>query len=129
MALPVFLHGGEGFAIVTKKTNTNPITKAQLKRLLLGQGAAWPGGAKMNLVLGPPGEPSRLAALKQIAGLTDAEFNKQVLRLIFVGRGDVAPETLASIAVVRQTVGASAETVGIIPPGEVTAALNSVEIG
>ena len=128
LALPAILSSGEGFAVVTKKTNANPVTKAQLKRLILGQGATWPGGGKMSLMLGPPNEPSRVAALKQIADMSEADFNKNVMHLGFTGHADAAPATMPSTAMVRQLVTVNPGAVGIIPPGEVTDALNKIEV-
>lgn len=128
LVFPAAMNGAEGFAVITKKTNTHPVTKAQLKRLLLGQGATWPGGGKMSLMLGPPNEASRVAALKDIADMSEADFNKNSMHLGFTGHSDAAPATMPSTAMVRQLVQVNPGAVGIIPPGEVTAALNAVEV-
>ena len=58
LTLPAILRGAEGFAVITQKSNIHPITKAQLKKLLLGQTASWPGGGKITLCLGPVGDPA-----------------------------------------------------------------------
>jgi len=114
-----FLLGSDGFAVVTKKTNAQTITKAQLKKLLLGLGATWHGGGKITLILGPSGEPSRAAALRELAGMTEADFGKNLIHLTFTGESENIPMALPSTAGVRQVVQLNDKAVGIIPLNEV----------
>ena len=62
-----------GFSVVVNKDNpAASISKAQLRKMMLGETSAWPGGAKVMVVLGPAGDASRGAALKDICGMSAA---------------------------------------------------------
>jgi hypothetical protein len=117
--LPALLPAEDAFAVVTQKSNTGQITKAQLKGLIVGQSEKWPGGKKITLFLGPAGEPSRVAALKQLANMSESEFNAKLIQLAFTGQNDAQPRALPSTSAVRHTVQAVAGSVGIIPVAEV----------
>jgi hypothetical protein len=128
LALPVVLPASDEFAVIAKKDSKHTITKTQLKKLLLGQPSAWPGGGKITLVMGPVGEASRVAALKQIAGMTEADFSKCLIHLGFIGQGDMAPRTMLSVAAARQVVQLSANSVGIVPVAEATDAVTILTV-
>jgi hypothetical protein len=127
LALPAALPAAEGFAVITQKNNMRPFTKAQLKALFMGQGASWPGGGKIKLMLGPAGDPARLAALKQIAGMSEADYSKQLIHLGFIGQVDAAPLTLPSAAAVRQLVQLAAGSVGVVAPADVNDSVKELQ--
>ena len=119
---------GDGYAVITKKSNTRPVTKARLKRLLTGGAVTWSGGGRMSLLLGPVNEPARVAALKDLADMTEADYNKNVMRLTFLGHADSIPATMPTTIMIRQLVQVNPLAVGIVPPAEVTDAVNNVTL-
>ena len=105
----------QGFSVAVNKDNpATSITKAQLRRMMMGETPSWPGGAKVMIVLGPAGDSSRVAALKQICGMTEADFAKQVLQASFAGGGASPVKTLPSASSVRKVVAIAAGALGIV---------------
>src|SRR5690349_15161849 len=85
----------EGFAVIVSKTNpVSHISKSQLRRMLTGEMTTWPGGARVAVLLGPAGDPSRAAALKQVCGMSEVDFGKFTLQQSFGGDAKGVPKTL-----------------------------------
>src|SRR5882724_5667228 len=85
----------QGYSIVVQKAS--PITKvnrAQLRRMMLGEAATWPGGDKAVVLLGPAGNAARAAALKDLCGMSESDYSKHALQLSFEGGGKPVPKTL-----------------------------------
>jgi ABC-type phosphate transport system substrate-binding protein len=104
----------QGFSVVVNKDNpATGISKSQLRKMMMGETASWPGGAKVMVLLGPAGEGSRAAALKDICGMSESDYSHQSLQASFAGGAKVV-KTLPSTAAVRQVVAISPGGVGIV---------------
>ncbi|MGA3240330.1 MAG: hypothetical protein ABSG03_28975 [Bryobacteraceae bacterium] len=113
----------QGFAIVVNKDNPNAhLTRALLRRMLMGETATWPGGEKVVIFLGPAGNAARAAALKEICGMTESDYSKHALQASFDG-GKPVPKSLPSDAAVRQLVQGVRNGLGIVEPGGSEASL------
>ncbi len=67
----------QAFSVVVNKDNpATGISKAQLRKMLMGETPAWPGGAKVLVLMGPAGDGSRSAALKDICGMSESDYSK-----------------------------------------------------
>jgi hypothetical protein len=109
----------DGFVVVVAKNSPQThITKAQLRRLLTGEGFSWPDGSKAAVLLGPAGDPARIAALKQVCGMSEGEFGKFVLQLSFNGEGKSAPKTMPTAVGVRQFALVTPGAIGIVSAGD-----------
>lgn len=117
LAGPVFAQSG--FAVVVSKSNpaTN-ITKAQLRRMVTGELNAWPAGGKVLVLLASPGEPARVAMLKEICGMSESDFGKFITQKAFAG-DSTAPKVLPSTGVVIKAVQLSPGGIGIVAVGDV----------
>jgi ABC-type phosphate transport system substrate-binding protein len=105
----------EGFSVVANKDNpASSISKAQLRRMILGEMTAWPGGVKVLVALGPAGDSARGAALKEICGMGEADYSKHLLQTSFAGGAKPPIKTLPSTAAVRQVVALSPGGIGIV---------------
>lgn len=104
----------QGFTVVVNKDNpATGISKSQLRKMMMGELASWPGGAKVLVALGPAGEGSRGAALKAICGMSESDYSHQNLQASFGGGAKVV-KTLPTTAAVRQVVAISPGGVGIV---------------
>jgi len=118
----------QNFAVITQADNPRSITRIQLKRALLGQEAHWPGGGKITVVLGPSGDPGRIAVLKEYAGITESELYKIIMHLNFTGQGEFAPITAASFTSVMQAVRSKPGAVGVVPLSSLNPTVKKIEI-
>src|ERR1700744_1346666 len=90
------LKADDDLAIVVNKTNpvTN-LTKAQLKKIILGEQAAWRSGKKGSVALRGPGQAERLAVLSEICGMSEEDLKQYLAHASFTGDAS-APKALAT---------------------------------
>ena len=79
---------------------------------------SWPGGARVAVLLAPAGDPARAAVLKQVCGMSEADFGKFTLQQSFGGDAKGLPKILPSTTVVRQVVQLTPGALGIIGSSE-----------
>lgn len=108
-------------AIVINKGNaTTSVSKAQIKKILIGAQTKWPTGEKIVVLLPDVSSPERKSALSAYCGMTEQQLNADLLHASFVGEERVRPKTMpntkAIIAAVEQTPGA----IGIVGEADVT---------
>ena len=90
--------------IVNKNNSVDNLTKAQLRKLLLGEQTSWPGGKKVTVILRATGQPERNGILRSVCGMGEEEFNQQLMQSAFGGSTAPAPKALSSAEAVRQLV-------------------------
>jgi ABC-type phosphate transport system substrate-binding protein len=109
----------QGFSVVVHKDNpVKSISKVQLRKMMLGETPAWPGGAKVLVLMGPAGDGARGAALQQICGMGESDFSKHALQVSFDGGSKAMPKTLPSTASVRTVVALTPGGLGIVEGAE-----------
>jgi hypothetical protein len=109
----------QGFSIVVQKDNpAKSISKAQFRRMMMGESATWPGGGKAVVLMGPAGDSARAAALKQICGMGESDFSKHALQASFDGGDKALPKVLPSTGAVRNVVTLTTGGVGIVEAAE-----------
>lgn len=120
MALAACVFAQSDFAVVVEKSNpTTHVSKAQLRRMIMGEVATWPTGGKILVVMAASGDPARAAMLKQICGMSESDFVKYLAQKAFGGGDSAAPKTLPSTAVVRQVVQLTPKSLGIVGTADV----------
>jgi ABC-type phosphate transport system substrate-binding protein len=108
----------EAFSVVVQKNNpATRVTKAQLRRMMMGEASSWPGGEKVVVLFGTAGDPARASALKQICGMSESDFSKYALQASFEGGAKSIPKSLPSSAV-RQVAQLTAGSLGIVDKGD-----------
>ncbi len=118
-ALAASAFGQSGFAVVVAKSNpATHISKADLRRMVLGELGSWPAGGKVMVAMATPGDAARGAMLKQICGMTESDFGKFISRKAF-GGDSAAPKILPSTAVVVKVVKLMPGGIGIVAVGDV----------
>jgi ABC-type phosphate transport system substrate-binding protein len=105
----------QSFSVVVNKDNpATSISKTQLRKMMLGEVASWPGGAKLIVLMGPAGDSARGAALKQICGMSESDYAHETLQASFAGGGKSPVKTLPSTAAVRSVVALTPGGLGIV---------------
>jgi ABC-type phosphate transport system substrate-binding protein len=118
-ALSASAFGQSSFAVIVGKSNpAEHITKAQLRRMVLGEMTTWPAGGKVLVVIATSGDPARAAMLKEICGMSESDFGKYLSQKAFAG-DSAAPKTVPSTALVLKVVQLTAGGLGIVSVGDV----------
>ena len=119
--------GHDPLVMVVNKTNSeSAVGKPEAKKLLLGTTAAWADGKKVVVVLRAQGSPDRVALLKDICGMTEAEFTRYQMQAMFTGRAAVKTQDEPSSAAIKAFVKANPGALGFIHESEVDKEVKSV---
>lgn len=98
----VAAQSSDPLVMVVNKSNSaaTGMNKSEATRLLLGEMAAWPGGAKVVIVLKPVGNSDRAQVLNKICNMSEAEYTRHSLQAQFMGQpiAEVQQEASASAA-------------------------------
>lgn len=120
-ALPAALLAADNdlAVIVNKGNSANNLTKSQLRKLVLGEQASWPGGQKVTVILRGPGTPERDGILRSVCRMSEEEYNEHVMHANFNGDTASAPKVAATPAAVRQMVANTPGAIGFIRLGDI----------
>jgi len=105
--------------VVNKANPTAEVAKPEAKKLLLGTTAEWPDGKKVVIVLRPQGSLDRAALLKDLCGMSEAEFTRYEMQAMFTGRIPVKTQDEPSAAATKSFVKANPGAIGFIHESEV----------
>ena len=110
----VAAQSADPLVMVVNKSNSSAadMNKGEAKRLLLGEMATWPGGAKVVIVLKPAGNSDRALVLNKICNMSEAEYTRHNLQAQFMGEPmaevQQEPSAAAARSFIRSTRGAVA---------------------
>ncbi len=120
-ALPLAKAADDDLVVIVNKSNAiDNISKAQLRRLLLGEQDSWPGGKKVSVILRAPGQPERSGVLRTICGMTEDDFTQHLMHASFSGDSTGAPKALGTGTAVRQLVATLPGGIGFVHAAEVS---------
>jgi ABC-type phosphate transport system substrate-binding protein len=105
--------------VVNKANATADVGKPEAKKLLLGTTGSWTDGKKVVVVLRPQGTPDRAELLKDICGMSEAEFTRYEMQAMFTGRVPVKTQEEPSSAAIKAFVKANPGALGFIHESEV----------
>ena len=96
---------GSELAIVVNRANPiDNLSLAELRQIVRLERQSWPSNRRVTVVLRERGNGERLSVLREICGMSEAEFERHLLHATY--RGDVAtpPRTIGSAAGMRRFV-------------------------
>ncbi len=96
--------------VVNPKNPMEDISLSALKKIILGEQRLWPSKLKVAIALRVSGARERDIVLNQVTHMTDAEFKKSWMSLLFRGEADAEPFSAPSN-------GASSSFVEVNPGG------------
>jgi phosphate transport system substrate-binding protein len=114
--------------IVNKSNAIENLTKTQIRKFLLGEQDAWPGGKKVSVILRAPGQPERAGVLHSVCGMSEDDFNQHLMHANFGGDTGGAPKALGSGAAVRQLVMSLPGAIGFVHAAEVNDSVKAVAV-
>ena len=92
-------------AIIVHRSNpVSDLSHSELRKILLLERQSWPQRKKITLVMREAGQVDRGSVLREICGMTDANFERHVLRATFRGTTLSAPRTINSADGMRRFV-------------------------
>jgi ABC-type phosphate transport system substrate-binding protein len=113
---PAHAQDSEPLVMVVNKANTSSshVDLGEAKKLLLGEESTWHSGAKVLVVLTPPGSSQRATVLKKVCGMSEAVYTRYEMQASFSGQTAASINVAASDAAVKSTVKANPGAVGFV---------------
>ena len=99
----------------------NPVenlTVGELRRIFMLDTQTWPHGRKITVVLREKGQPERADGIRIICGLTEREYDRQVLFRTFQGSVNIGPRSIQSSATMLRFVQNAPGAVGYVNADE-----------
>jgi len=119
----------DDLAVVVNKSNpVDNLTKAQLRKIILGDQAVWSAGKKVTVVLRAPGQPERAGVLRSICGMGEEDFTQHQMQAGFNGAAVSAPKVEATNEAVRTAVAAMPGAVGFLRVADIDDTVRAVSI-
>lgn len=92
-------------AIIVNRANPlDDLSLSELRKIFRAGRSRWDNGRRITLVMQEKGQAERGAALRLIYGMTESEFNRYFLQVVFTGEVPAPPRTLSTPAGVRRFV-------------------------
>jgi len=129
LLLPLAAAADDDLAVVVNKSNpVENLTKAQLRKIILGDQAAWSAGKKVTVVLRAPGQPDRAGVLRTVCGMGEDEFTQHLMQASFNGDAGNPAKVVASDEAVRNAVAALPGAVGFLRMADVNDSVRTVTV-
>jgi ABC-type phosphate transport system substrate-binding protein len=101
--------------VVSKEGNSlDSISKGDAKKLLLGLTNTWSNGQKVVVVLRPQQSGERAQVLQKICGMTEAEYTRYEMQVMFTGHTAAKVQEAPTAAAVKSFVKANPGAVGFL---------------
>jgi phosphate transport system substrate-binding protein len=117
----------DDLAVVVNKDNpVDNLTKAQLRKMILGEQGQWASGKKVAVLLRSSGS-DRDAVLKSICSMSSLEFEQYLVHASFNGESGGAPKSLASGVAIRLLIISVPGAIGFLHISEVNDSVKVVK--
>jgi phosphate transport system substrate-binding protein len=129
LLFPLTAAAEDDLAVVVNKSNpVENLTKAQLRKIVLGDQAAWSAGKKVTVVLRAPGQPDRVGVLKTVCGMGEEDFNQHQMQASFNGDTSNPPKVVATDEAVRSLVAAQPGAIGFLRAADINDSIRAVTV-
>jgi len=107
--------GGDPIVIIVNGANpVESVSITDLKKLFLSDRSKWDTGKSVAPVIVAAGAPERSAFLKQVCGMSDADFGKYFMQAAFTGKSATPPKEVTSAASVKSFIASSPGAIGFV---------------
>jgi ABC-type phosphate transport system substrate-binding protein len=113
--------------VVNKSNSVDNLTKAQLKKMILGEQTSWSAG-KVSVILRATGQPERTGVLRSVCGMSEDDFNQHWMHANLNGDSASPPKSLGSAEAVRQLVMSIPGALGFLRAADVNATVKVVTV-
>lgn len=106
---------GDPIVVIVNAANpVDNLAMSELKKLFMSDRSKWDTGKAVAPVMVTAGAPERAAFLKQVCGMSDADFGKYFVQAAFNGKSATPPKEVASSASVKSVVASSPGAIGFV---------------
>jgi ABC-type phosphate transport system substrate-binding protein len=111
--------GSEALVVIVNSSNpVDNVTMSDLRKLFLSERDRWETGKSVAPVLLTAGQPERVAFLKEVCGMSDADFSNYFVKAEFAGKSATPPREVGSAREVKSVVASSPGGIGFVRASE-----------
>jgi ABC-type phosphate transport system substrate-binding protein len=127
--LPEAPVASEPLVIVVNRSNpVDEVSFSELRKIFLGTRSHWANGRRITLVMREPGDPERIAILRDVCGLNEDQLKNHFLHGLFTGEILVSPKILSSPTGVRKFIFNVPGAIGYLRIGDVDPSVKVLRI-
>jgi phosphate transport system substrate-binding protein len=121
--------GGDALAIVVHRANpVESLTVPELRRIFMLETQNWPHGRRITVVLREKGQRERDEAIRAICGISEAEYERNLLLQTFRGSVTRPPRSIQSANGMLRFIFNTPGAIGYVRAGEVDDSVKVVAI-
>lgn len=119
----------EPLVIVVNRSNpVDDVSFSELRKIFLGTRSHWANGRRITLVMREPGDPERVAILRDVCGMSEDQLKNHFLHGLFTGEILVSPKILSSPTGVRKFIFNVPGAIGYLRVGDVDPSVKVLRI-
>jgi ABC-type phosphate transport system substrate-binding protein len=119
----------EPLVIVVNRSNpVDDVSFSELRKIFLGTRSHWANGRRITLVMREPGDPERIAILRDVCGMSEDQLKNHFLHGLFTGEILVSPKILSSPTGVRKFIFNVPGAIGYLRVGDVDPSVKVLRI-
>ncbi len=116
-------------AIIVHRSNPiDNLTHAELRQIFLLERQSWPNNKKITVIMRDSGQVERASLLREVCGMSEADFARHVLQATFRGTAMAAPRTISTADGMRRFVFNVPGAVGYVRADEVDDSIKVVRL-
>jgi ABC-type phosphate transport system substrate-binding protein len=100
--------------VVNKSNNISPLSREEVRRILMGEKSSWPGGKHITVLMLAPDQPERGVILREVFKMNESDYTKYFLQAAFTGRVQAAPKDLPSAGQMKARLAANPNAIGYL---------------
>jgi len=117
------------FAIIVHRSNpVDNLSFNELRQIFMLDTQTWPHGRKITVVLREKGQTERAEAIRIICGLSEADYDKQILFRTFQGRVTIGPRSIQTAAAMLRFVYNAPGAIGYVAADELDPSVKLLRI-
>jgi ABC-type phosphate transport system substrate-binding protein len=121
--------GADALAIVVHRGNpVESLTLSELRRIFMLETQNWPHGRRITVVQREKGQPERDEAIRMICGISEAEYERNLLLQTFRGSVTRPPRSIQSANLMLRFVFNTPGAIGYVQAGEVDDSVKVVAV-
>ena len=98
--------------VVNKSNNIGPLSRAEVRRIFVGEKSSSPGGNDTTVLMLAPDKPERGVILREVLKMNESDYTKYFLQAAFTGHVEAAPKDLPSAAQMKARLAANPNAIG-----------------
>jgi hypothetical protein len=114
--------------IVNKANPADSISSSDLRKMFVGEKAAWANGVKVTPITPGPDRPEYGLAIKRATGMSGADFKRYFIQLSFLGKIVPPPKVLETTAAIARFVSTSPGAISCVPAGDAGAGVKILKV-